>query len=91
MPKTTGEAENPTLHRSLKAPMNSIVAAASTAHDLDTAHRKAIKAQPFRSTPSYGRSDVDLPASRIAEELMPDNLILKAFASMLSSIVRRFR
>ena len=91
MSKTTGETENPTLHRSLQAPINSIVAAASTAHDLDTAHRKAIKTQSFRYMPTYRRSDADRPVTHIDEELMPDKLLLRAFASIFAPIIKRFR
>ena len=34
---------NPRLHQTLNTPMNSIVAAAKTAHDLESARRKATR------------------------------------------------
>jgi hypothetical protein len=43
MTKTNMVPENPPAHQTLSAPTNSIVAAAKTAHDLESARRKATR------------------------------------------------
>jgi len=41
----------------LQPPLNSIVAAAKTAHELDAARRKAVKAKASRYSPSFRSSN----------------------------------
>jgi hypothetical protein len=43
MTKTIMVPENPPAHQTLNPPTNSIVAAAKTAHDLESARRKATR------------------------------------------------
>ena len=50
MTKTFVTVKNPSAVQPLQPPINSIVAAAKTAHDLDIAHRKAAKAKGFRKS-----------------------------------------
>ena len=48
MTKTFVAAENPRAAQPPQPPVNSILAAATTARDLDISHRKAAKAKGFR-------------------------------------------
>jgi hypothetical protein len=50
-------AGDPVAGQPLQSPVNSIVAAASTAYDLDTAHQKSIKAKSLLWSPSYPRPE----------------------------------
>ncbi len=53
-----------------RPPVNSILAAASTAHDLDTAHRKAAKAKALRGHRSFdGQSRPSISAKQRHETL----------------------
>ena len=53
MTKSIFAPGNPRIHQTLNRPMNSIVAAAKTAHDLESARRgKRQEAPPLRSTRS---------------------------------------
>ena len=54
--KILAAAEDHIADPSPQAPVNSIVATASTAHDLDRAHRKAVKAAALVLSTSYMRS-----------------------------------
>jgi hypothetical protein len=45
----------------LQPPLNSIVAAAKTAHELDAGRRKAVKAKVSRYSPSFRSSDGQSP------------------------------
>jgi len=50
MTKTFVAVEDPRPVQPPRPPINSIVATATTAHDLDIAHRKAAKAKSFRQS-----------------------------------------
>ncbi len=52
MTKTFVAVENPRAVQPSRAPTNSIMAAVTTARDLDIAHRKAAKAKGFRHSSS---------------------------------------
>jgi hypothetical protein len=57
MTKSIVTVENPRSVQLLRAPVNSILAVAQTAHDLETAHRKAAKAKAFRRAPNHASLD----------------------------------
>ena len=52
MTKTGTLPENPPFHQTLKSALNSIVAAAKTAHDLESAYRKATRNKFLRLSPN---------------------------------------
>jgi hypothetical protein len=67
--------KNPHAVQPLQPPINSIVAAAQTAHDLDAARRKTTTAKPFRHTQNQANLDGEfrsiISAKQRHESLVP--------------------
>ncbi len=57
MTKSIATVKNPRAVQLLQPPINSILAVAQTAHDLETAHRKAAKAKAFQRAANHARLD----------------------------------
>ena len=61
MTKTFVAGENPRAVQPSRAPTNSIMAAVTTARDLDIAHRKAAKAKGFRHSSNRSSTSESRP------------------------------
>jgi hypothetical protein len=70
MTKTFVAAKNPGAAQPSQPPVNSILAAATTARDLDIAHRKAAKAKGFRHSSNRNEFRPILSAKQRDESLI---------------------
>jgi len=75
MTKSIATIKNPSDVQLSRPPVNSILAVAQTAHDLETAHRKAAKAKAFRRAANHASLDGEfrpiISVKRRHESLIP--------------------
>jgi hypothetical protein len=93
MTETNALGEEPAAKQIIHPRMNSIVATASTAHDLDTAHRKAAKmAWPFLHSTSHLGSNPAVTEGAIIGlgQTSPAKTLTRGSGTLIAQIKQHF-